>query len=116
MFTEASSTVFGGWMQLMPGASSTTTFKYRLPFTVFDLSRATAQDAANRSVRGVYTLLLTSQSGVPTRTMRSSVSYPASLQPSWSQGIDMAPETHTANLTPAPWNHDRAYGILFDQP
>lgn len=116
VFTEASSTVFGGWMQLMPGASSTTTFKYRLPFTVFDLSRATAQDAANRSVRGVYTLLLTSQSGVPTRTMRSSVSYPASLQPSWSQGIDMAPETHTANLTPAPWNHDRAYGILFDQP
>ncbi len=116
VFMEASSTVFGGWMQLMPGVRAVTTLKYRLPFTIFDLSSAYGQDLTNRSLRGVYTLLLTSQSGAVTRNVRSTVAYPASLRSSWSQGVEMASGSRMGVLADAPWNHDRVYGILFDQP
>jgi hypothetical protein len=91
---EFGRTVFGGWVQLMPGQTATTTFTYRLPFTAFDIAKRLHPDGAPAAdaVRPAYMALYTSQSGKANRRIVSSVSTPASWSPVWtsqSQGLGL---------------------------
>ncbi len=84
---ESGRTVFGGWLQLRPGQSRTTTFRYVLPRTTADMARALADQASLASageVTDAYVLRLTSQSGAP-RAQQVTLRYPPAwklLQPS----------------------------------
>ncbi len=78
---EAGRTVFGGWIQLRPGQTRTTTFRYALPRTTADMARALADQASLASageVTDAYVLRLMSQSGAP-RAQQVTLHYP----PTW---------------------------------
>ncbi|HVM90848.1 MAG TPA: DUF4012 domain-containing protein [Verrucomicrobiae bacterium] len=104
---EFGRTVFGGWVQLMPGETATTTFTYRLPFSAFDIAKRLHPDGAPAAdaVRPAYMALYTSQSGKPNRQIVSDVHVPASWTSVWTSdgalGLD------------AVWDRDRATGGLF---
>jgi hypothetical protein len=93
---EFGRTVFGGWVQLEPGESKVTTFKYRLPLGAFDIAQ---------HGRPAYTALYTSQSGKPERTLATKITYPKAWNLAWShaEGLDM-------DIT---WDRDRATAGLF---
>ncbi|MCR4256177.1 MAG: DUF4012 domain-containing protein, partial [Candidatus Uhrbacteria bacterium] len=64
---EFGRTAFGGWVQLEPGERKTTVFRYRLPFTAYDMAQRLRPDGAPKAdaIRPAYTALYTSQSGKP---------------------------------------------------
>ncbi|MCK9361502.1 DUF4012 domain-containing protein [Patescibacteria group bacterium] len=104
---EFGRTAFGGWVQLEPGQSKVTTFKYRLPFGAFDIAQRLRPEGAPRAdaIRPAYTALYTSQSGKPERTLTTKVTYPKGWNLAWSHadGLD-------ANMS---WDRDRATAGLF---
>ncbi len=85
---EQGKTVFGNWVQTKPGATSTVTFTYRLPFKVTPpaSSKTTAffKELLNRPDTARYTLLVQKQSGVKDRTTRVRVETPDILKPLWT--------------------------------
>ena len=102
---EFGRTAFGGWWQLEPGATSVTTYRYRLPFTVFDLARQASEDGHVSENRAAYTLLLTSQSGKIDRQLDTSVQVPSGWQAVWSSS-----STTFSGL----WDRDRVAAHVFD--
>ena len=115
---EFGRTAFGGWLQLKPGASSTTTFTYRLPFTVFDLARerSTATDATSTISLAAYTLLATSQSGKSDRTLTTSLTVPPQWQTLWTNEAADASSTSTAStLCDGAWKSDCVVSELFQR-
>lgn len=102
---EFGRTAFGGWVQLEPGESSTTTFRYRLPFTAFDVAdRMRPEDvpASSGAPRPAYMSLYTSQSGKPERRLETVVHAPADWTAVWQSG----------GLS-ADWDRDRVNAALF---
>lgn len=85
---EQGKTVFGNWVQTRPGATSTVTFTYRLPFKVTppETSKTTAflRMVLNRPEIARYTLLVQKQSGVKDRATRVRVETPDILKPLWT--------------------------------
>lgn len=85
---EQGKTVFGNWVQTKPGATSTVTFTYRLPFKVTppESSKTAAflKELLNRPDTARYTLLVQKQSGVKDRVTRVRVETPDDLKPLWT--------------------------------
>ncbi len=104
---EFGRTVFGGWVQLEPGESKVTTFKYRLPFGAFDIAQRLRPEGAPRAdaIRPAYTALYTSQSGKPERTLTTKVTSPKAWSLAWSHADGL-------NMDIA-WDRDRATAGLF---
>lgn len=105
---EFGRTAFGGWVQLEPGETRTTVFRYRLPFTAYDLARRLRPDGAPKpdAIRPAYTALYTSQSGKPERGLKARVTYPPGWTPVW---------THAAGLEfEAAWDRDLASAGMFE--
>jgi hypothetical protein len=97
---ESGRTVFGGWVQLKPGSTSVTRFRYQLPFTVFDLATALAdgqvQPQEQAQLPAAYLLLLTSQSGKMNRTIDSRLILPDDWKVGWkpaTEGQEANPQT-----------------------
>lgn len=106
---EFGRTAFGGWVQLRPGETRTTTFRYKLPFTVFDLA-----SRAGESSRAAYMLLLTSQSGKSARKVHSTVSFPSGWGLTWN---NQATSTESELALEAIWDRDRVLaGLLQTEP
>lgn len=83
---EFGRTAFGGWLQLGPGETRTTIFRYKLPFTVFDIAERAHErptEIGSSSARAAYMLLLTSQSGKTDREIHTRVSFPQAWQMYW---------------------------------
>lgn len=91
---EFGRTAFGGWVQLEPGETQTTVFRYRLPFTAFDMARRLHPEGAPKAdaVRPAYTALFTSQSGKPDREIKTLVTFPKTWNAAWTTdgGLDLA--------------------------
>lgn len=104
---EFDRTAFGGWVQLSPGAHSTTTFQYRLPFTAQDLAQKVASGTADGVGKAAYLLLLTSQSGKSNRVITSSLRVPETWRESWSH----TPFTSSTQLL---WDRDQVVANLFE--
>ncbi|MEK7473506.1 MAG: DUF4012 domain-containing protein [Patescibacteria group bacterium] len=105
---EFGRTAFGGWVQLEPGERETTIFRYRLPFTTYDMAQRLRPDGAPKAdaMRPAYTVLYTSQSGKPERELNVRVSYPSNWNPAW---------THETGLEFAVvWDRDIASAGIFD--
>ncbi len=121
---EYGRTVFGGWVQLRPGGSSKTTFRYKLPMNVFDLAeRLKDQSSTNpkestssSNTRAAYLLSSISQSGKADRGLTVRVHAPASWKLSWTNQSWDAGSLNGYTLTLPAWNHDRIVALLFDVP
>lgn len=101
-------TVFGGWIQLFPGKTSTVTLTYRLPFTVFDLAREMGKDHA------AYILLFTSQSGKSDRQIHSRVLLPRSWNVAWSNERVVDADASKIIDLHRRWDRDYVMAGLFD--
>lgn len=109
---EFGRTAFGGWIQLKPGETATTTFEYRLPFTVNELAARMQEGVARSSSdrRPAYMLQLASQSGKPERTIHSTIHLP----PSW--GVDWSNTKDTQIGYDGAWNRDIVVAGLLQAP
>ena len=119
VWQEGSRTVFGGWMQLDPGATQTITLTYRLPQTTTEIASAldapsqrSAGDPAARERRGAYLLLLTSQSGKTSRTLHTTIRYPRTWEISWARPEHLTRVGSSVQGTEN-WDRDRAIALLF---
>ncbi len=121
---EYGRTVFGGWVQLRPGGSSKTTFRYKLPMNVFDLAdQLKDQSSINpeettgpSNTRAAYLLSLISQSGKPDRGLTVRVHAPASWKLSWTNQSWEPGSLNGYTLTLPAWSHDQIVALLFDIP
>lgn len=106
---EFGRTAFGGWVQLEPGETRTTVFRYRLPFTAYDIAERLRPVGAPKAdaARPAYAALYTSQSGKPERELRSIVSYPSEWHLAWhhADGLD-------AEIV---WDRDRVSAGIFER-
>ncbi len=111
---EGSYTVFGGWLQLDPGASQKIIISYELPMSTSEILAkldAAPEQNTGESPRGAYFMLLTSQAGKPGREILVNVHQPKSWNLAW-----VRPTALQANgsLTYANvWDRDQAIGALF---
>jgi hypothetical protein len=109
---EFGRTAFGGWLQLRPGETRVTRFRYTLPFTAFDLAQRTGEgqvtDVASVK-RAAYMVLLTSQAGKANRDIHTRVQVPVSWQVRWSNSVSPG----SFELA-APWDRDRILAGLFE--
>lgn len=123
---EFGRTAFGGWVQLGPGASSKTVFRYKLPINVFDLSerlkgQAPSSDdspSVNQSLprRAAYLMSLISQSGKSDRALTLRIHTPPGWRVAWSNQSPVAEEEQDHVVTLANWDHDQVIAFLFDLP
>ncbi len=88
IYEESGKTVFGNWTQTRPGARSSVTFTYRLPFAVAPKDDGNAYDTVKRWLRlpqsARYTLTVQKQSGIQDRTTRVRLETPGTLEPVWT--------------------------------
>jgi hypothetical protein len=89
IFEEQGKTVFGNWIQTRPGTTSTTTFTYKLPFTVNTFDQDETITEKITSFLGFaktekYSLTIQKQSGVIDRTTELKVNIPSDAKPLWS--------------------------------
>lgn len=111
VWDEGDRTVFGGWSMVDPGATRTLTLRYRLPMTAYDIrdrldTGSDVSAAASATLpRTAYSLLLTSQSGKPSRTISSRVDVPESWKAFWERGSD---------TQAIPWDRDTVVATLYD--
>ncbi len=102
---EFGRTSFGGWIQLKPGETATTTVSYKLPVNAFELAKRW-YPSASESHRAAYVLNSTSQSG-SRRTLTQSITVPEGWTQLWSNA-DLASSNK--------WNTDQLNAILFETP
>ncbi len=102
---EFGRTAFGGWVQLNPGESSVTVFKYRLPFTAFDLGEKLSSGSSSVR-RPAYLSSLVSQSGKPERSLEVRVHVPETWKTSWTNRDSLGIKDV--------WDRDRVVAGLFD--
>jgi hypothetical protein len=113
---EFSRTAFGGWVQLKPGWQQTISFKYKLPFSAFDITRRVnpgVQETTSRAGRPSYLLDLTSQSGKTDRGFTLTLHYPSVWHVAWASGS----WTHVAGESQAIFSgldRDQVLAIAFD--
>lgn len=88
---EFGATAFGGWVQLPPGQTRVTRFRYRLPFTAFEMARRYADSPERASGQAGYVLSLVSQSGKTSRLIRTRMSVPPSWRMTWTNGSEQSP-------------------------
>lgn len=114
---EFGRTSFGAWVQLKPGNTSRTVFRYKLPFTVQELSERAMADYGPSADRagGAYTLYLTSQSGKADRTLHLQVRYPAAWNIRWSNRADTTQSAGVLNWE-GPLSQDEIFALSFALP
>jgi len=110
---EFGRTAFGAWIQLEPGETSVTRFRYTLPFTVMDLARELGSSGEHAQPRAAYTMLLTSQSGKNDRTIETHIRIPSSWKNIWMKGASTSTE---GLLLDGIWDRDQVFGALFELP
>ncbi len=109
---EFGRTAFGGWLQLRPGETRVTRFRYTLPFTAFDLAQRTGEGLVTGAAplkRAAYMVLLTSQAGKANRDIHTRVTVPASWQTHWTNQL-----SEGLFELAAPWDRDRILAGLFE--
>ncbi len=114
---EFGRTAFGAWVQLKPGTSSRTVFRYRLPFTVQELSQRAMSDygGAVPVTGGAYTLYLTSQSGKANRSFNLHISYPETWNVRWLNRTDLLQKPGSLNWS-GPLAEDQVFALSFAFP
>ncbi|MCR4312436.1 MAG: DUF4012 domain-containing protein [Candidatus Uhrbacteria bacterium] len=88
IWNEFDKTVFGQWVQTMPGETSTIHFSYRLPLGLFQETNtgllSTARQELGLDRNDSYSIFIQKQSGVVSRTTHVSVSLPTGMTSAWT--------------------------------
>lgn len=109
---EFGRTAFGGWLQLRPGETRVSRFRYTLPFTAFDLAQRTGEGQVTDRAsvkRAAYMVLLTSQAGKANRNIHTRVQVPSGWQTRWTNQSSEGPFELAAT-----WDRDRILAGLFE--
>lgn len=108
IYSESGKTVFGNWVYVSPGESVTVTYKYVLPFSLFQVLVNGQQQIDS------YALVAQKQSGSLGSGFESEISYPANYELKWNfpensekagSGIKSATSLKT----------DRYFGAVFEK-
>jgi len=107
---EFGKTVFGNWMQTMPGGTSLATFSYTAPFKVkpFDL--------LNPDARSGYSLLIQKQPGARPAHYSLILRYPAGWNIHWKKAVGDAELREVGRgmlMVETELNKDTGFGLLF---
>ncbi|MFC1788068.1 DUF4012 domain-containing protein [Patescibacteria group bacterium] len=111
IYNENGKTVFGNWVQTMPGKTSIATFKYQLPFGIENLKQTDSffdkiKDFIGLTSTNRYTLTIQKQPGVLDRTTTVKISPPENINTLWS--------SHDLNGTHFTNTQDSFLGVLFE--
>lgn len=120
---ELGKTVFGNWVQLVPGESQTLTFSYRLPFSLnFETDNfldkfLISLDLKEGGPKDSYSLVVQNQSGAKNTTLESHLYLPDNMIISWSgsssQESLVKSERQLSFSTEL--NRDHTYGALISK-
>ncbi len=106
--TEFGKTAFGNWVITEPGASSTITFTYKLPFTLFKNNNSLVPSATTPPS---YQLMAQKQSGV-TSAFASQVIVPAQLRPQRVIGDNAVLAKNGAAFSVDTFTHDMLWALI----
>ena len=107
IFPEAGKTVFANWVYVSPGESVTVTYKYLLPFKLFQVSDSNGPQA------DAYSLVAQKQSGSTGSAFSSLLSYPADYNVQWKNS-DATQGTNQLSLD-TKLDYDRFLGAVFEK-
>lgn len=106
--TEHNKTVFGNWIQTLPGATSTVQLTYKLPFTKKDLTRA-------KNAQTWYPLLVQRQSGSTIHSYSLSISSPLGSASKILYPKESVDFTQNEHFNRSPFIRDFAVGVVFKE-
>jgi|GEM_PF-899678 len=110
---EFGKTVFGNWLQVMPGEVVFAKISYKLPFKI------KPHDALNPDIKSGYSLLLQKQAGARPSHFSVSVEYPSEWKVEWKKSTDEKAGYSVSELGPGlcvfegDLNYDVGFAILF---
>lgn len=108
VYDESGKTVFANWTYVSPGETMTTTYKYRLPFSLFQVSVGEQQQIDS------YSLVAQKQSGSVGSGFESVLSYPQNYIVKWKfpENSEQADGVikNSANL-----KTDHFWGVVFEK-
>ncbi len=104
---ENGKTVFGHWLNVMPGEERTATISYRLPFTLTPSGRM--QDL------GRYAVYFQRQAGVRPLEFSSSVKLPVGWRVRWQESSAQLTVSQGYVFVSSDWQQDINYGVVVER-
>jgi len=108
IFPDAGKTVFANWVYVSPGESVTVTYKYLLPFKLFQVSDGKGEQVDS------YSLVAQKQSGSVGSSFFSLLSYPADYNVQWKHPDAANQGTNQISLN-TKLDYDRFLGVVFEK-
>jgi hypothetical protein len=105
---DTDKTVFGNWVYVSPGESTTVRYVYELPFRVALGSMDDGPPAT------AYSALYQKQSGTDGVVLRARIRYPDSLQPVWQTPENLIPYQHIFEVEKS-LSKDFYWGVVFSR-
>ncbi|MDD5397426.1 MAG: hypothetical protein PHW24_05245, partial [Candidatus Moranbacteria bacterium] len=108
IFQESGKTVFANWVYVSPQESVTVTYKYLLPFSLFQVAVGNGQQVDS------YSLTLQKQSGSVGSSLISHISYPAGYAAKWNFPQEMKNESNVLKFE-STLKTDIFEGVVFEK-
>lgn len=108
IYSDAGKTVFGNWVYVSPGESVTITYKYVLPFTLFQVSVGDHQQIDS------YSMVFQKQSGSLGSAFYSKIEFPEQYDMKWNFP-DSSPVNNNSIETSGKLNTDRFTAAVFEK-
>lgn len=108
IYEDADKTVFANWTYVSPGETMTITYKYLLPFKLFQLAFGSDDNADS------YSLVAQKQAGSKGSEFSSSVSFPAAYQPRWTYPQSIELQGDGLNFSQQ-LSSDQFLGVVFEK-
>ncbi|EKD58503.1 MAG: hypothetical protein ACD_56C00112G0009 [uncultured bacterium] len=108
VYAESGKTVFANWTYVSPGETMTITYKYILPFSLFNVSIGDGEQVDS------YSLVVQKQSGSVGSSLESAIVFPESYEAGW-----IFPENSEKNereiKSSQSLKTDRYFGVVFEK-
>lgn len=108
IYSESGKTVFGNWVYVSPGESVSVTYKYILPFSLFQVL------VSNQQQIDSYALVAQKQSGSLGSKFESEIRYPANYELKWNFPENSGKDDGAVK-TEGDLKTDRYFGIVFEK-
>lgn len=105
---DAGKTVFGNWTYVSPGETMTITYKYLLPFKLFQVAFKDDQQVDS------YSLVAQKQAGSKGSEFQSQVKFPGSYEVKWNYPENLENEQDAVTLQ-SDLSSDRFVGLVFEK-
>lgn len=108
IYNENNKTVFANWTYVSPGETMTITYKYQLPFSLFQVSVGDKQQVDS------YSLVVQKQSGSMGSSFESTLTYPQAYNLKWNFPQDAKSENNSL-FDNAKLTTDHFFGEVFEK-